>query len=142
MAINQQGDVLIFHTPDDGDLEIKIGVITMGSGLRSAVYISLFGGNEDDSGGDRDPHNWWGNIGQRVQVRSETQFLLQTMTPTSANLLRLEDAVRRDLNWFKASGVATDIKARVIIPAYNSVKIIINIDNRDFEFVDNWSVNA
>lgn len=142
MAINQQGDALLFQTVDDGDLDITGGVVTMGGGLRSAVYISLFGGNEDDSGADKDPHNWWGNVGERREIRSETQFLLQSLPATSSNLLRLEDAVKRDLKWLIEDGVATDIAARAMIPQYNSVKIIVNVDNLDFEFVDNWSAAA
>lgn len=139
MATNQQGDVLLFHTLDDGDLQVDQGMVAMDGGLRSAVYISLFGGNEDDSGGDKDPQNWWGNIGQRHQVRSETQHLLQTATPTSANLLRVEDAITRDLVWLVSEGAAAEVSARVIIPTYNSIKITVTIDGITLDFVDNWS---
>ena len=142
MANEQQGDVLLQQTPDDGDISVTGGLVEMDGGLRSAAYISLFGGNEDDSGADRDNHNWWGNIGQRRQIRSETQYLLQTLSPSSGNLLRIEDAVKRDLAWLKADGVATTIAASVTIPAYNHVKIMIEIDNQDLEIVDNWSATA
>lgn len=142
MANEQQGDVLLQQTPDDGDINVTGGLVEMDGGLRSAAYISLFGGNEDDSGADRDTHNWWGNIGQRRQIRSETQHLLQTIAPSSGNLLRVEDAVKRDLAWLKTDGVATSIAASVTIPAYNHVKIAITIDNQDLEFVDNWSATA
>lgn len=139
MANEQQGDVLLQQTPDDGDINVTSGLVEMDGGLRSAAYISLFGGNEDDSAADKDPHNWWGNIGQRRQIRSETQHLLQTIPPSSSNLLRIEDAVKRDLSWLKADGVATSVTASVTIPEYGHVKIMIAIDNQDLEFVDNWS---
>lgn len=142
MANEQQGDVLLQQTPDDGDINVTGGLVEMDGGLRSAVYISLFGGNEDDSGRDKDPHSWWGNIGNASKIRSETQHLLQTVPPSSGNLLRVERAVKRDLAWLISDGVATTVTARVTIPEYNHVKIAVTIDSDNLEFVDNWSATA
>lgn len=141
MITTQQGDVLLVQTPDDGDINVMGGLVEMDAGLRTAAYISLFGGNEDDSGADKSPHNWWGNIGQRRQIRSETQHLLQSIPATSGNLLRVEAAVKRDLQWLLSDNVAKTITARAIIPAYNQVKIIVSVDDIDLEFVNDWSAN-
>lgn len=142
MVNDQQGDVVLSQTPDDGEINVAGGLVEMDGGLRTTVYISLFGGNEDDSGAAKSPYNWWGNIGERRQIRSETQHLLQSIPASSGNLLRVEAAVLRDLAWLISDNIAKKITARAIIPAYNSVKIIITIDDLDLEFVDNWSAPA
>ena len=50
MTTVQQGDVLLFQTIDDGNVEVINGIITMSGGLDTAAYLSLFGGNEEDDG--------------------------------------------------------------------------------------------
>lgn len=114
----------------------------MDGGLQTAVFVSLFSGNEDDSGGDQDPHSWWGNVGQTRKYRSETQYLLSSIPPSSANLKRIEDAAKRDLAWMLTDKIATDIRARVTIPAYNHVKITVNVDNDEYAYSENWSAHT
>ena len=46
--MNQEGDVLLFQTNDEGDIESIDGVVTMSGGLETMFYLSIFGGNEDD----------------------------------------------------------------------------------------------
>lgn len=134
--------MVLYQTPDDGDIGVNAGLVQMDGGLQTAVFVSLFGGNEDDSGGEKDPNSWWGNIRQNRKYRSETQYLLNTTPPSSANLKRIEDAAKRDLAWMLSDNVATDIRARVTIPAYNSVMITINVDNDEFAYSENWSARA
>lgn len=124
-------DVLLFHSDDGGDIEAVNGKVTMSpNGLESAVYISLFGGNEEDSGNaDTADLQWWGN---RIDndltrhLRSETQHLLRSIPLVPANLRRIEDAVRRDLEWMTSS-VAIAVDARCSMPALNTVKIEIRV---------------
>lgn len=132
-------DVLMVQTADDGDILVEGGAVVLASGLETAVYLSLFGGNEADSGADNDPRGWWGNIGSRSPQRSETQYLLQSLPATSGNLLRLTDAVKRDLAWLKTQGAVTDIVAAVSIPRYNHVNIRATIDNIEYNFTETWS---
>lgn len=132
-------DVLMVQTADDGDILVEGGVVARAAGLETAVYLSLFGGNEADSGAENDPRGWWGNVGSRDPQRSETQYLLQSLPATSGNLLRLTDAVKRDLAWLKTHGAATEIIAAVSIPSYNHVNIRATIDNVNYNFTETWS---
>ena len=138
----QQGDVLLFQTVDDGNINVENGITEMSSGLETAAYLSMFGGNEDDDGSDGNKDNWWGNIDEVDpvnQYRSETQNLLQSIPATSGNLLRIQSAVERDLAWFIEVGVAVSVAAIVTIPALNRVRITINIDgDTTLVFVENW----
>lgn len=137
----QQGDVKLFQTNDDGDIEVINGLVTMGGGLGTAAYLSLFGGNEDDDGSSGSAYSWWGNLVEtdlESQYRSETQNLLYKLPATSGNLLSIQDAATRDLSWMKDTGLASNISVNASIPGLNMVKLTVSIDQDTLEFIENW----
>lgn len=136
-------DVALRMLPDGGEIECAAGQITLDDGVESAVALSLFGGNEDDSGdqGD-DAKSWWGNVGESLperQYRSETQSLLRSIPATSSNLLRIENAITNDLKWMTDTKLASLVSAEASIPALNAVKMIITIVIQQVEFVVEFS---
>lgn len=135
-------DVKIYQTDDGGDITAALGVIALGGGLESAVYLSLFGGNADDDGRDVNPLTWWGNVGEVDPARryvSETQNLLDTLPTTSGNLVLVEDAVKRDLAWMVPAGAASVITVTGSIPGRNLIKLVIEIDGTEtLVFNQNW----
>lgn len=132
----QQGDVSLFQTVDGGDIAINDGVVGMSSGLGTAVYLSMFGGNESSNA-------WWGNsLNESIahQYTSETGFLLKSAPATSNNLRRIEDAAARDLAWLITQEIATSVSVFATIPKINSVQITVNIDLDDpIEFIEKWN---
>lgn len=145
----QQGDVKLFQTDDDGEITVENGLVEMSGGLETAAYLSMFGGNEDDDGRGDNPHKWWANLDETEtakQFRSETQNLLQGIPATTGNLLRIEDAINRDLAWFLDNNVASSVTVSVSMPAVNRIKIIIDIEangeESSFEFVENWKATS
>ena len=141
----QQGDVKLYQTNDDGEIHVLGGIMKMTGGLETAVYLSLFGGNEDDDGREGNAENWWGNLDETdpaMQYRSETQNLLQSLPPTSGNLIRVEDAVSRDIQWLVDKKIASSISTSASIPELNQIKISIStrVDGLDssFEFIEQW----
>ena len=145
----QQGDVLLFQTDNEGDINVVDGLVEMSGGLETAAYLSLFGGNEDDTGSDGSPLTWWANLDETdptSQYRSETQNLLQGIPATTGNLIRIEDAAKRDLAWFIEKKVASTIVVTASIPGLNRIKIVIDIEahgeESSFEFVENWKVST
>ena len=143
----QQGDVLLFQTDDEGEINVENGLVQMTSSFETAVYLSLFGGNEDDNGSQDSINGWWGNIDENQlekQYRSEAQHILQGTPATSGNLRRVEDAAVRDLNWMLSSKVASKIAVAASIPGLNRIKLVIDIEaigeESRFEFVENWKV--
>lgn len=145
----QQGDVLLCQTNDDGEINVVDGVVEMSGGLETAAYLSLFGGNEDDDGRDDNPATWWANLDEvdpSRQYRSETQNLLQALPATTGNLRRIEDAAARDLAWFLQNNVASSVTVVASIPGLNKIKLTINIEavgeESSFEFVENWKASA
>lgn len=126
---NQEGDIRIFQTENNGDISVSGGFIEMDSGLESAVYLSLFGGNEQDDGAAGNATAWWGNgIEQASGARliSRTQNLLQSMPITTGNVEKLRLSVLLDLESMKDSGVFESIDATITIPALNTVGIRVD----------------
>lgn len=145
-AAAQVSDVLLFHTADGGEIELINGQPTMSDGLATAAYLSLFGGNEQDSGlqGD-DRKQWWGNLGETEQsrvYRSRTQRLLRAIPAIPANLRRVEDAANADLAWFMDE-VASAITVTASMPTLNRVVIAIAITVSsvvyELSFASKWS---
>lgn len=121
-------DVLLFQTPDDGDIEVVNGVVTLTELPGSAAYISLFGGNQDGSA-------WWADEG----MTSRTQQLLDELPPTSGNLLRLADAVSADLAWMKAPPYSWTVSTSAFIPALNRVTLVADINGTAYQFTQEWT---
>ena len=148
MTSLQQGDVKLFQTIDDGNITIEGGITEMSGGLEPAAYLALFGGNEQDDGRENNPNNWWGNINEdnpARQYRSETQYLLRTLPVITSNLLTLEDAAIRDLQFFLDGNIASVVSVVATIPGLNKIKLTITIEangeESTFEFTENWKVS-
>lgn len=139
-------DVRLFCTPDGGNIEIVNGQVVMADSPETAVYLSLFGGNERDTGSDGDrPLQWWGNLDEpdtQRRYRSETQSLLRAIPATPANLHRIEDAVSRDLAWM-LEDLATSLSIEVTMPrlSWVAIKLEVEIDGVKYplRFEQPWS---
>lgn len=123
-------DVLLRMGPDGGEITIDAGDLVMSNGLETAALLSLYGGNEQDSGDADSSESWWGNIGELEparQCRSETQYLLRSLPAVPANLRRIEEAASRDLEWMVDSGVAQSVSVSASIPELNRVRLDVVI---------------
>jgi phage gp46-like protein len=131
-------DVLIFQTLNDGDTLINGGQVQLTDGLETAVYLSLFGGNEADDGLPDNPYGWWGNEGEDVDKRmvSRLQNLMDSLPAASANLKRLNDAARADLSWL-TSRYTLDVSAS--IPGLNKVLMVVSINDTTYTFTEEWA---
>jgi phage gp46-like protein len=139
-------DVRLFHGPDGGDIEYVNGQAVLGDGLETAVYLSLFGGNQVDSGrASDDSRQWWGNLTESSaarKYRSEFQYLLARLPATTGNLVALQDAALRDLAWMSPD-IARSITVVLTMPALNRVRAQIQIETHDgvyaFSFSSSWA---
>lgn len=142
-------DVLLFQTNDEGNILIENGDVVLSSGLETAAYLSLFGGNEEDDGRPDNPLTYWGNLDETdpaKQYRSETQYLLHALPATSGNLLKVEAAAGRDLAWMIENGAASAVTVIAALVGLNRVSIKISIIaeglETEFEFVQNWKAEV
>jgi len=126
-------DVFLRQTNDGGDIFAEGGLLAMSDGLETAVYLSLFGGNEQDPAASDATEQWWGNIGEPEPARtyrSETQYLLRSLPAVPANLRRIEQAAERDLQWMLDTGVAQSIAVSARIPELNRVAVDVTVVTR------------
>lgn len=125
-------DVALYQAPDGGEITCENGIILTDDGVESATFISLFGGNEDDSGDDSDKaREWWGNKIEgdaAKRLRSETQNLLRSIPATSGNLRLIEDAVGHDLAWMVETELASFVGASCSMPGLNRIQIDVKIE--------------
>ncbi len=142
-------DVLLFQTNDNGEINVVGGIVELSSGLETAAYLSLFGGNEQDAGIDQDVQTWWGNIDESdpaKHYKSETQHLINILPANTGNMRRLEQATLRDLDWFVKEKIASSIGVVASIPDLNKVSIEILITAQGiehvFNFTENWKVRS
>lgn len=145
MAKTQQGDVFLFQTNDEGEIEVENGLVTMIGDFRTAFYLSLFGGNEDDSGVDTEDKTFWGNVTETVAARkyiSRVQNLLKSLPATSGNLIKVENAAVQDLEWFLTEKIGNKLTVSASLIGLNSVKFSFNIfalgKESEFNFIENW----
>lgn len=143
-------DVLLTQSLDGGEITVTGGIVTLDDSPSTAVYISLFGGNIDDSGDtSTNSEQWWGNYSESdpvLHLRSRTQAILIGLPAIPANLVRVEEAVSSDLEWMKAD-IAESIDVSASLPARNTVRIQIAIQSRDgveqnFDFTKPWGIAA
>ncbi len=134
-------DVLLRQFNDGGNISYVNGQAVLSDGLETAAYLSMWGGNERDSGLEADDAlQWWGNLiepDEDRKYRSRTQNLLRSLPLIPANLLRIEEAAAADLEWFVTSELASFVRTTASIPAVNRVRIVVEIvvNNEDFKFV-------
>jgi len=123
-------DVLLRQTPDGGSITVEAGLFLLSEGLETAAYLSMFGANEQDPGEGESDQEWWGNLGEvepARKYRSETQYLIRSLPAIPANLLRIEKAAGRDLQWMLDEGAATSVKVTARIPALNRVAVDVEL---------------
>jgi phage gp46-like protein len=143
-------DVAMRHTADGGEIDFVNGAAVLSDGLYTAVYVSLFGGNERDSGRAGDRLQWWGNLTEADPVRhyrSETQHLLRSIPAIPFNLRRIEDAVKTDLAWLLSERLARSLEAAVTIPKIHAVLIVISGvlatgEKYRLEYGDSWGMRT
>lgn len=126
-------DVLLYHTDDGGEVNIDSGDdIELTDRLDTAVYLSLFGGNEDDDGSEATSRlGWWGNIGENNPDRrlvSRLQALLRKLAVTSGNLRLVSEAAEADLAWLVTTGVVSEVRVVVSLPQPKRLGILIELD--------------
>ncbi len=139
-------DIRIYQAADGGEIDVKNGEPFTADGLESSAYLSLFGGNQEDSGlTDGEPKQWWANVEEPVaerRMRSELQSVLRGMPATPFNLIRAEDAAMNDLAWM-VKALEAKVSVEASIPALEEiglhVEIQIGTNLYPFDFKSKWA---
>jgi phage gp46-like protein len=126
-----EGDILLIETPDGGDCVISDGLLNADGSFSTAVYISLFGGNKDDTGKVKNKNTWWGNTlrgtAASEKIVSRFQALTRAVPLTVKNIKDAEAAALLDLQWIKDEGIGDEIKATGTTEGKNRFRLAISI---------------
>jgi phage gp46-like protein len=107
------GDLLLEDTPDGGEIRIENDLFVNDRSFNTAVYLSLFGGNQDDNGKVKNNKTWWGNtldgISENEKIVSRFQAIIFALPMTTKNIQAAETAAKIDLQWIVDEGIADKI---------------------------------
>ena len=110
---NFEGDLFLFEALDGGDISIASGLFVSDQQFSTAAYLSLFGGNKDDSGKVNSRNEYWSNfldgITESEKYRSRFQHIITGFPMTVRNIKEAETAAYMDLQWFINDGIADEI---------------------------------
>lgn len=142
----QEGDVWLFASDNEGDMEIEGGLATMVTNFDTMAYLVLYGGNVDDPGGDDKSKQFWGNFSEpdtAKHYRGEYQYMIDGLPASSANLRLVEAAAQRDFEKaFVDTGIADSVTVTATLPRHKYIELTIEIEaqgNRaEYKFTENW----
>jgi phage gp46-like protein len=132
MSLNDfEGDILFIETPDGGDIVVKDGLIVPDRTFSTAVYLSLFGGNKEDSGKVKNNKTWWGNTLQGTleneKLVSRFQVIITGLPLTVKNVREAETAAFLDLKWLMDEGIADNILVETKVSGKNTFYLSVEI---------------
>jgi hypothetical protein len=125
-------DLQIHENGNGGELLIYKKDLATSESLFTLIYISLFGGNYDSSTSGNEPENlerfdFWGNDlvfknQKDKQFNSVTEKALNETVLNSSGRLKIESAVKRDLNSLK-NIIDLSVSVSILSSTEVSVKI-------------------
>lgn len=129
-------DVLLQQTQDGGEISFDaLGNLNLTETPETSVYLSLFGGG-----------NWWADIDEpdsNLKLTGEFGQLVKTIPPSSSNLIKVEQAALRDLQWLINVGAASSIAVSAMLAPNNILEITINLEYNgrqvDLIYSLNWT---
>lgn len=128
-------DAAIIETLNGGDLQQVGSDLAVVYGIENMVYLAMFGGNTEASTSTKvvtlDSKDWWGNSvlmpnDASTQFNSLTERTLKTTALTSAGRVIIENAVKKDLDFFKDLGATVTVSVSIIDTDH--IRILIRIE--------------
>jgi phage gp46-like protein len=127
---NFEGDLLLEDTQDGGDISIENDLFVNDRTFKTAVYLSIFGGNKEDNGKVKNNKTWWGNTlsgtPENEKLISRFQAVIFGLPMTTKNIESAENAASLDLKWVIDEGVAD--KVEVSGNAVSRNKFILSVE--------------
>lgn len=140
-----EGDVLVNDSADGGELTIVNGLVMPDRGFSTAMYLSLFGGNYEDSGKVDNSSTWWGNrfneTKENEKMISRFQSFIRSKPLTSKNLNLASDYVEKDIEWMKELGICDDVEVNISSAGNNRINIELVI-SKSGELIEKGNFTA
>lgn len=131
------GDLKLFNRLTHSDIVVEDGQAAMDPGLENSIYISLFSGDDNlywfNQFYVNEPDN---------KIGGSFETLAQGVPLTMSNVLRLEKAILKDLQWMinlniaKSVNVSSEIQGNTYIFTITVTKPDKSVEQ--FQFSNNW----
>ena len=120
---------LHLNKDNQADITVSNGLVATDTGIATAINISLFGANIDNTA-------WWGNeLDDNVNNNLTNEFLqLQGKPLISANLPIFQESIKKNLAWITADSIASGYTVECNITDINTLQINIVIEDLDFKY--------
>jgi phage gp46-like protein len=130
--IDFQGDLLLYSTDDGGEIDLdENNIFSNDTGFETAIYLSLFCGNEQDNGSESTKNlEYWGNKLETNEpnnkLTSRLQNIIKGYPATPGNINKVKSAVNNDLAWMISDGIIDSLEITATIPTRNRLNLEIN----------------
>jgi phage gp46-like protein len=130
MSSEFQGDVLLYDTPDGGNIDLTDdNLVVNDTGFNTAIYLCLEGGNKLDNGTEATKkHQYWGNLLEddpQYMLTSRMQYIIEGYPATPNNLNRVKEAAKQDLKIFLDLKIVDNLEITATMPNRNRLNLEI-----------------
>lgn len=130
-------DISLFESGSGGDFAVVNNDLLMGESLFQQVYLSLFGGNVEESTKqfyleNEERFDYWGNSLlwndiKTKQFNSETERTIKNVVLNSAGRVSILQAIEKDIEYLKP---VANLSAEVEILDRSQIRIIITLTDK------------
>lgn len=131
----QEGDIKLNDFLNGSDSELENGILSMAGGFDTAVYISLFGSENN---------NEWMNLffDENEKIESKAITFIKSNALTLQNLQKAQKYFENDLNWLKKINACDTIRVSYKQENINAIIFYIEIlQNEETIYSTQYNIN-
>lgn len=131
----QEGDIKLNDYLNGSDSELENGILSMTGGFDTAVYISLFGSENN---------NEWMNLffDENEKIESKAIPFIKSNALTLQNLQKAQKYFENDLNWLKKINACDTIRVSYKQENINTIIFYIEIlQNEETIYSTQYNIN-
>jgi hypothetical protein len=130
-------DVAVIETGNGGDVQKSGNDLAMVFSGENNVYLGMFGGNlgflTKEVEEDEQRFYWWGNDltknRKSIQFDSRTENLLNTIALNSSGRLKLEDGIKKDLEFMNEFATVDSVEVFILSDDHVQIRIRVTFNN-------------
>ncbi len=132
----QTFDLAIIETLNGGDFQLQGNDLAVVNSIENMIYLALFGGNIEESTQQSfiqaQSFDYWGNsfLTPDQQFNSDTERTLNSTPLTTSGRVIIENAIKKDLDFFKVFGATVTVSVSIIATDKLSVNIKVMFPNQ------------
>lgn len=132
-------DLSVIETLNGGDVQQVGNDLAVVYNIENMIYLGMFGGNveasTDNTSVQIESFDYWGNTllmfnNPSQQFNSLTERTINTTPLTSSGRVLIENAIKKDLEFFKDLGGIVTVSVEIVATDKIKVKIRVELNNQ------------